>query len=299
MMKRINFLLFLALTTGCVAVTPSCTFTGGEIAVDEQNLEQTSAHSHFSMTTELPKGRDRVSAAIREELKKVIDDRLSRITSYEGERFFEPFDGDGSDTAAYLEYYFNQAAQVIARFSDEDAAERASYIEADEDLTEERKAEILAEAPTWEYEFNLKKLDETADYAVFQSLDYIYMGGAHGGMLGDGCLTFSKKDGHLLQEVLNPDCEEAIQPLIAKGLAEYFSDGGDVVTPENYRDFLLIDDDVVPLPAWQPYPAKDGLVFTYQQYEIAPYAAGMPSFTVPKADIAPFLSADARKVFGW
>ena len=297
-MKRLILLFALVPMLGALAMMAGCD-RGGDLNCETTTFEQTSDHSHFSLNAELPWGTDKVSTAIREELKRVIDDRLSRITSYEGERFFEPFDGDSGDTGSYLEYYFNRAADVIERLSAEDAAERASYIEADEDLTEERKAEILAEAPTWEYEFNLKKIEETADYVVFQSLDYTYMGGAHGGMLGDGCLTFSKKDGHLLQEVLDPDCEEAIQPLIGKGLAEYFSDGGDVVTPDNYREFLLIDDDVVPLPAWQPYPSKDGLVFTYQQYEIAPYAAGMPSFTVPKADIAPFLSADARKVLGW
>jgi hypothetical protein len=35
-------------------------------------------------------------------------------------------------------------------------------------------------------------------------------------------------------------------------------------------------------------------VFTYQQYEIASYAEGMPSFVVPYPDIEPFLTPEAK-----
>ena len=37
----------------------------------------------------------------------------------------------------------------------------------------------------------------------------------------------------------------------------------------------------IPLPKNPPYFTQDGLTFVYQQYEIAPYAAGMPTFSIP------------------
>jgi hypothetical protein len=39
-------------------------------------------------------------------------------------------------------------------------------------------------------------------------------------------------------------------------------------------------------------------VFVYQQYEIASYAVGMPSFTVAYDKLLPYLTPEARKVCG-
>ena len=37
----------------------------------------------------------------------------------------------------------------------------------------------------------------------------------------------------------------------------------------------------LPMPVTPPLFGKDGIIVTYQQYEIAAYAAGMPSFVIP------------------
>ena len=78
----------------------------------------------------------------------------------------------------------------------------------------------------------------------------------------------------------------------------YFSEFGDPVSPEAVREQLFVEDGPIPLPAWTPYPTEEGLAFVYQQYEIASYAAGMPAFTLPYEDIAPWLTADARQLLG-
>ena len=57
---------------------------------------------------------------------------------------------------------------------------------------------------------------------------------------------------------------------------------------------LFIDDRFIPLPSWPLYPSGDGLAFIYQQYEIASYADGMPSFTIPYADIEPYMTPEAK-----
>ena len=37
-------------------------------------------------------------------------------------------------------------------------------------------------------------------------------------------------------------------------------------------------------------------MFVYNPYEIGPYAAGMPTFTIPYADIQPYLTTTAQKL---
>ena len=99
-------------------------------------------------------------------------------------------------------------------------------------------------------------------------------------------------------DFLDPDCLEDIQPLIKGCLAAYFTSEDYPVTEENLRDFLLIDSDIIPLPAWPPYPSLNSLVFAYQQYEIAPYAAGMPAFAISFGELAPYLTPEAKKILG-
>ena len=44
-----------------------------------------------------------------------------------------------------------------------------------------------------------------------------------------------------------------------------------------------------------PSVTANGLRIQYQSYEIAPYSAGMPSCTIPVAEIKNILSAEALK----
>lgn len=76
------------------------------------------------------------------------------------------------------------------------------------------------------------------------------------------------------------------------------ADGEMEITQEELDNYLFLESGVVPFPAWTPYPSEDGLVFTYQQYEIAAYAAGMPEFTIPYADILPYLTPEAKALVG-
>ena len=65
---------------------------------------------------------------------------------------------------------------------------------------------------------------------------------------------------------------------------------------EEMRERLQIEGDLIPLPAWTPYPTAEGLCFVYQQYEIASYADGMPSFTLPVDDVQAWLTPEARAI---
>ena len=254
------------------------------------------AHSYLKMDIELPVPDKGPQGQIRRQLIEVLDERLSHIGTYEAERLFPPFDGDPDDQASLMAYYWEQALLQIGTASQADADERARYIREDADFTEEEKQALLADYPSWSFESTLKKTGETERYVVFQSMDYIYMGGAHGGMTGEGDMTFDKQSGQRIRAFVDPGRLEELQPLLREGLLTYFSESDTHFTPADLDDVLMLENGIVPLPSWTPYPGEDGLVFVYQQYEIASYAAGMPSFTVPYDKIRPFLTEEARKI---
>lgn len=285
-MKGITKTLFrLGASALLVTAALSCSHKR-DLKTEIHDYSDSTAHSYLKMHVELPVAAQGVQSAIRGQLVSLLDERLSHITSYEQERFYDPYKGDTDDTGKLLEYYQSQSLAIIGKMSREDAEERARY-SGDEGW----------EAPSWEYDFSLSKIVETGGYAVFQSQDYIYMGGAHGGVTGSGYLTFDKKDGHLVDPVVDPSQVEAMQSLLVKGLTGYYKGFGENIPPEELKDRLMIDGDIIPLPSWNPYPdGKGGLVFTYQQYEIASYAEGMPSFTIPVEEAAAFLSEDALRL---
>lgn len=294
---RLKTAIFAAMTAMAV-MSVSCVDEGRPMETETFFWADSTAHAYMSMDAEFPTGKDKVSAKVREGLAEVVDDVLSHVTSYENERFFPPYGGDINDAEGLLAYYRDSSFAQISRLSQEDADERAGWILQDEETSAEEKEEYLANMPRWGYEFGLKKIDDTERYVVFQSMDYIYMGGAHGGITGRGCLTFSKADGALVSDFVDASRAADMQSLLAAGLVRYYADCGYDTTWDELKESLFIDNGFVPLPSWPLYPSAEGLVFTYQQYEIASYAEGMPSFTVPYADIDPFLTPEARRLLG-
>ena len=294
MKLKINVLLCAAVAL----LAASCVDVKKPMATEVYHWADSTATAYMTMDAEMPSGTDKASARVRKELTGVVDDILSHVTSYENERFFDPFTGDADDVEGMLGYYRDNAFALIGRQSKQDADERAKYILEDEDIPEERKAEILESFPRWGYEFGLRKIDDTDRYVVFQSMDYIYMGGAHGGVTGRGCLTFSKKDGALVSDFVDASRAADMQPLMIEGLLGYYSENGYETTWDELKESLFIDDGFLPLPSWPLYPSEEGLNFIYQQYEIASYAEGMPSFVVPYADIEPFLTPEAKELLG-
>ena len=245
-----------------VLAAVACRPSGGkDLQTETVNYEDSLAHADLSIKVELPvAGQGAAADRIRASLVDVMDGQLSHIGSYEEERLFPPYEGSTDKTDLLLEYYRGKALESIGKQAQEDYDERVASIEENDGLTEDQRKEI----------------------------------GAHGGVTGRGGLTFGKKDGVLVDKMLDPACLDAIQPLLRKGLTKYFSDEDMEITQEELDNYLFLETGVVPFPAWTPYPSEEGLVFTYQQYEIAAYAAGMPEFTVPYADILPYLTPEAK-----
>ena len=292
-MKTMRKILAVGLAVlAAVACRPS---GGKDLKTETMEYEDSTAHADLSVKVELPvPGQGAAAERIRKKLVEVMDGQLSHIGTYEEERQFPAFKGDAGKTESLLTYYRDKALEVLGKLSQEDYEERVNSIEENDGLTDEQRKEILDDMPGWEYDFGLLKERETDEYVVFLSQDYVYLGGAHGGVTGRGGLTFDKKDGHLVEQFLDSACLDAIQPLLRKGITDYFSEDDDEISPEELDNYLFLESGVIPFPAWTPYPGEDGLVFTYQQYEIAAYAAGMPNFAIPYEDLLPYLTPEAK-----
>ena len=50
----------------------------------------------------------------------------------------------------------------------------------------------------------------------------------------------------------------------------------------------------LPLPETEPWLTKEGLQLVYQQYEIGPYAVGMPTVQIPFTKLKSLLNASGK-----
>jgi len=165
-----------------------------------------------------------------------------------------------------------------------------------------------------EFSFSLRSmlLENAERYVTYLTKSEGFQGGAHGFAAAAG-QTFRKSDGKRIgyKTVYNDKTETFEQQdqtlfkdpkspqlyaLIKEGVRSYFKEFDEpVATDEQLKDMLISVDDInrIPLPSAPPTFSKNGLSFIYQQYEIAPYAAGMVNFDIPYDKIRPFLTPEA------
>ena len=162
------------------------------------------------------------------------------------------------------------------------------------------------------YYQRIKLLENNEHYVTYLTNSEGFQGGAHGFATAAG-QTFRKSDGKRIgyetkynhetetfykkDQTLFKDAESPkLYALIKEGVRSYFQEFEDsLTTDEQLKDLLIEVDDVnrIPLPSAPPTFSKNGLSFIYQQYEIAPYAAGMINFDIPYEKIRPFLTPEA------
>lgn len=141
-------------------------------------------------------------------------------------------------------------------------------------------------------ERKIKKVYETDQLVTFTVSDYSYWGGAHGSAQYSG-VTFRKSDGKLLgMNMLRKSADEMVGKLIVKGLLKYFNVSDWATLKPMLFDNGNISDhnEAIDLPAQAPFVVNDSLYFIYQQYEIAPYSAGMPEAHIALKDLKGILS---------
>lgn len=168
---------------------------------------------------------------------------------------------------------------------------------------------------TFEFALHTYVLENSDRYITYISHQEGYTGGAHGYALSAG-QTFRKSDGlrigyqteynrqaetfEVKNQTLfkNPQSPQLLA-LIKEGVRSYFRENGEeALDDEQLKDLLIGVEDInrIPLPSGAPYFTKKGLAFVYQQYEIAPYAAGLVNFDISYDKIRPFLTDKALEL---
>ena len=160
---------------------------------------------------------------------------------------------------------------------------------------DEDEGEMPEDMPPGEDKTEISKLVETDKFITYEVSGYSYAGGAHGSASYDG-MTFRKSDGRRMGwNVFVKTNEANFKNLVKKGLKEYWEIKTDAELAERLLDVEL---DAIPLPGAAPLFTEEGVKFAYGQYEIAPYAAGMPQFVVPYDKLAPYMTPVARELAG-
>lgn len=142
--------------------------------------------------------------------------------------------------------------------------------------------------PRSEYEENYTLSEQTDKYVTYTTEGYVYSGGAHEMPWYNGT-TFSKIDGSIVGYDLFEEPERLIE-LIAENIdSQYF---------EKYRkEYLYLEyDEITSLPNNEPWIETDSVVFCFQPYEIASYAAGMPLCKIALSDLQPYLSEKGKSL---
>ena len=204
---------------------------------------------------------------------------VNAIREFISEEMGGSYMGDLSDADAMVRHYVNEAQKELNKLSDE--------FESDE-------------APTLSHSIGIQKLNETDKYVTYTAGEEVYLGGAHGSWISRA-VTFRKSDGRRFDaHMLHDTDSEAFHLLLKEGVKSYFADATDdtQITDEMLKDMLLVESpvDYLPLPQYPPHLTAEGVAFCYQQYEIAPYAAGLPSFTIPYDKIRTYLTATALQM---
>lgn len=272
------------------------------LEIENYTFSDSSKYANISIKAVLPVAKDSVSQVIRDSLVNIIG---NSIRSYQGSQMEDSkpliakYNGDEKDAKSMLDYYSKAVSKLLNSQAKEDYDERVKYWEEDTTLTEEQRKEFKEGVTPWDYSMDVTKTSEDSTFVVFNDTEYAYIGGAHGGVFGWGGITFRFSDGSIVKDFLKDNVTKDMQPLLKKGLKEYFNENADekIKTDQQLMEQLMLPEEskgLIPLPAWTPSPDEKGkgLVFTYQQYEIACYAVGMPSFVLTWEELKPFLRED-------
>ena len=209
----------------------------------------------FDLTIDFPEsGNATLVNAIREYISESLG---STYGGGEEDTKQGSYSGDLADGDKMADYYFDLKVKEF----------QAMY--------NEMKQDGMPEIPELASSTKITKDYETDRVVTYLFNSYENGGGAHGGAVGSG-MTFRKSDGRRVGWDMFSSGK--MQTVLRDGLKEYF----EVKTDEELASNLTLTETyLLPMPVTPPIFGKDGIIVTYQQYEIAPYAAGMPSFVIP------------------
>lgn len=144
----------------------------------------------------------------------------------------------------------------------------------------------------YEYQINFAPSYVTDSLVTYEYDTYAYLGGAHGGSVLRAASFIVPSGVRLTYEnAFLPGVRLELAAKVRRGIwQQYFQpSSGEEGAPASLKEALLIDPEAMELPICGPQFGPNGITFTYGQYEIAPYAAGMPSCTLPYSELRALL----------
>lgn len=224
----------------------------------------------FDLTIDFPEGGN---ATLVNAIREYISESLgSTYGGGEDESLQGSYSGDLADGEKMATYYFDLKVKEF------------------NGMYNDMKQDGMPEVPELTSSIKITKDYETDKVVTFHYNSYENGGGAHGGAVGSG-MTFRKSDGRRIDWDLFTTVK--MQSILRDGLKEYF----EVKTDDELTGCLTLNDSfILPMPVTPPLFGKDGIIVTYQQYEIASYAAGMPSFVIPYKKAKEMMNNTGKKL---
>ena len=234
-----------------------------------------------------PQGEDSLSQAVKAFIGKQLGELYvpySYSEEAEALKQYPRYKGSVLQAQKMVDYYGKGAAKYLKEQQDE----------ANNEASREDKAYVCSDV-------KIRKVAETSTYVTYAMSAYEFVGGAHGSYTSYN-LNISKLTNKPLEKVIDTSQTRAVQKILQKGIERYFKECGE----EDFQISSIYEyldptgekgkNNLIPLPASTPYIEKDSLCFVYQQYEIAPYAAGLVSFNVALKDIKPYLRKEVQEL---
>ena len=275
-MKKNQFCIWLALgvatiLTGCQQTVNNANAKVETITSTRQFNDSTgtcSIHIDFPVV----KDNEVLSVALNE----WIDEQLGGTY---GDAENLDYKGILTNTTAFLDHYIKQIVEENHKRYDEIIKDFPRYNEI---------SDIHYDKHT------IEKLDEGKKWVTFTKQRDIFQGGAHGVAPYFG-QTFRKSDGRRIGwEIFRQTDSEEFQKILKEGLTDYFEIGstaelGDILAGEMGTEYIS-------LPQCPPLFTAEGITFVYNQYEIAAYAYGLPTFTVAYEKLLPFMMTTGKRL---
>jgi len=214
-MRKLYLLSALILCT----IVSSCTRSNGNIVIKNFSYADSTKYAEVHISIDYPVSKSEVADSIRVRLHDLLQGNFQQYCQDFDDTTVVPYPGNSTDVDAFVKYYGDCISKRANTLSKQDDEERLEYALNEFEYSDEGKQEIIDGVFTWQFDVTLQT-KQTPKYIVFASSDYVYMGGAHGGVTGLGCLTFSKETGKEIESFLVPESLEPLQAEMKKGLLE-------------------------------------------------------------------------------
>ena len=293
--KSLFALLLLVLALSCTsknnqqenAEAKVTTSTGNKLmstSKDTLSLITSARHASDSTTTSAITiaypVQNRKNAALVRAINEWISEQLGGTYGADADADYEKL---LSDTAAISNHYFAAISKAITD----------RWREFSDDFEPGTRPEVQ-----FLDSVGISKMAEGENWVTMQYVNMSYFGGAHGSYTIFG-QTFRKSDGRRIGwEIFRQDPESNLQDLMRKELVNYFNQGDGTVTEDNLQDYLQGEASAyyLPMPQCQPLFTNEGILFLYNQYEIASYAEGLPQFVLSYDQLMPMLNVTAKRL---